>query len=195
MSQSSIEKFHDLVGAMRSNEKSYWNTREHKYLANSKYYEGEIDKIVQKAKASDVPDNDNGTFFLVVAQLRLSTKQYFAEPKGTDKKKQLFKEVKEFESLIDKMLIQFKHQRAKELGYEVRYCLMELIKGANKAFELESSADEDFIKAQLNEAIRRPPTPRARYYEATKYIPTPEKRQQCTPEQIQKEIEQLLYQD
>lgn len=195
MSLSAVEKFHFLVGAMRTNEKSFWSTREHKYLVNSKYYEGEVDKIVQKAQASDVPDNDNGKFFLAVAELRLSTKQYFAQPKGTDKKKQLFKKVQEQEKHIDKMLIQFKDQRAKQLGYSVTWNLMQVVRGAKKAVKMLGSEDEAFVKVHLDECIDKPPIPGARYFMCKEYVPTPEKRKKCTPEQIKQEIEQLINQD
>lgn len=81
MSEESALSFRKLVSAMRTTEKEYWAHRDKKMLRQSIELEKRVDDIILKADGSAVPQNDNGTFFLLVAELRASTIQYFQEKK------------------------------------------------------------------------------------------------------------------
>lgn len=73
MSEESVLSFRKLVSAMRTTEKEYWAHRDKKMLRQSIELEKRVDGIIMKADGNDVPQNDNGTFFLLVAELRAST--------------------------------------------------------------------------------------------------------------------------
>lgn len=118
MSEETVLSFRKLVSAMRTTEKEYWAHRDKKILRQSIELEKRVDGIIMKADGNDVPQNDNGTFFLLVAELRASTIQYFQEKKKPqpDKElvKSLFKTIKEKEAKIDKMLIRLKDEQIKK---------------------------------------------------------------------------------
>ena len=81
MSEESVLSFRKLVSAMRTTENEYWAHRDKKMLRQSIELEKRVDGIIMKADGNDVPQNDNGTFFLLVAELRASSIQYFQEKK------------------------------------------------------------------------------------------------------------------
>lgn len=114
MSEKSALAFRKLVAAMRTTEKEYWAHRDRKLLEQSIELEKRVDEIIMKADGSDVPQNDNGAFFLEVAQLRATTKQYFHEKKNPtpnqDTINQHYKQIKSSEAIIDKMIIKFQDQ-------------------------------------------------------------------------------------
>lgn len=89
MSEESALSFRKLVSAMRTTEKEYWAHRDKKMLRQSIELEKRVDDIILKADGSAVPQNDNGTFFLLVAELRASTIQYFQEKKKAQPDKEL----------------------------------------------------------------------------------------------------------
>ena len=89
MSEESVLSFRKLVSAMRTTEKEYWAHRDKKMLRQSIELEKRVDGIIMKADGNDVPQNDNGTFFLLVAELRASTIQYFQEKKKAQPDKEL----------------------------------------------------------------------------------------------------------
>lgn len=99
MSEESAKAFHKLVSAMRTSQKEFWRTRNKYALKQSIELEKRVDETIMEASASDVPDNENGKFFLEVAQLRTTTKLYFAEKKKRDADKEKinawFKSIKE----------------------------------------------------------------------------------------------------
>lgn len=117
MSEESALSFRKLVSAMRTTEKEYWAHRDKKMLRQSIELEKRVDDIILKADGSAVPQNDNGTFFLLVAELRASTIQYFQEKKKPQPDKELvnslFKTIKETEAKLDKMLIRLKDEQIK----------------------------------------------------------------------------------
>lgn len=75
MSEESVLSFRKLVSAMRTMEKEYWAHRDKKILRQSIELEKRVDGIIMKADGNDVPQNDNGRFFLLVAELRATTRQ------------------------------------------------------------------------------------------------------------------------
>ena len=89
MSEESVLSFRKLVSAMRTTEKEYWAHRDKKILRQSIELEKRVDGIIMKADGNDVHQNDNGRFFLLVAELRASTIQYFQEKKKPQPDKEL----------------------------------------------------------------------------------------------------------
>lgn len=156
MSEESVLAFHKLVASMRTLEKEYWAHREKGVLKKSIELEKRVDDTIMKADGKDVPQNENGTFFLLVAELRASTKQYFSEKKKTppdkDLVKSLFKTIKEKESKIDKMLIRLQDEQIKRQGYLIEYHVMERpYKGM--AHSVYHSMDEQLANIELNDYL------------------------------------------
>ncbi len=173
MSEKSALAFRKLVAAMRTTEKEYWAHRDRKLLEQSIELEKRVDEIIMKADGSDVPQNDNGTFFLEVAQLRATTKQYFHEKKNPtpdqDTINQLYQQIKSSEAIIDKMIIKFQDQQALKDGYIIQYHVMERYSHAEVAHSIYDSTDEQLAKIELND-YRRRSTRGVFYYMAKKYV-------------------------
>lgn len=173
MSEKSALAFRKLVAAMRTTEKEYWAHRDRKLLEQSIELEKRVDEIIMKADGSDVPQNDNGTFFLEVAQLRANTKQYFHEKKNPtpdqDTINQLYQQIKSSEAIIDKMIIKFQDEQALKDGYIIQYQVMERYAHAEVAHSIYDSTDEQLAKIELND-YRRRSTRGVFYYMAKKYV-------------------------
>ena len=137
MSEESALSFRKLVSAMRTTEKEYWAHRDKKMLRQSIELEKRVDDIILKADGSAVPQNDNGTFFLLVAELRASTIQYFQEKKKAQPDKELvntlFNTIKEKEAKLDKMLIRLQDEQIKKDGYSIHYKVMERLPRAKSS--------------------------------------------------------------
>ena len=173
MSEKSALAFRKLVAAMRTTEKEYWAHRDRKLLEQSIELEKRVDEIIMKADGSDVPQNDNGTFFLEVAQLRATTKQYFHEKKkptpNQDTINQLYQQIKSSEAIIDKMIIKFQDEQALKDGYIIKYHVMERYAHAKVAHSIYESTDEQLAKIELNHYHRRS-TGGVLYFMAKKYV-------------------------
>lgn len=171
MSEESVLSFRKLVSAMRTTEKEYWAHRDKKMLRQSIELEKRVDDIILKADGSAVPQNDNGTFFLLVAELRASTIQYFQEKKKAQPDKELvntlFKTIKEKEAKLDKMLIRLQDEQIKKDGYSIHYKVMERLPRANQARPVFSSMDEQLAKVELDNLYRPPGT---MYFICKKYL-------------------------
>lgn len=174
MSEESVLSFRKLVSAMRTTEKEYWAHRDKKILRQSIELEKRVDDIIMKADGKDVPQNDNGTFFLLVAELRASTIQYFQEKKKPEPDKELvstlFKTIKEKEAKIDKMLIRLKDEQIKKDGYIIQYHVMERMPRAHQARSIFSSSDEQLAQVELNDCYRHPDPPGTMYFICKKYL-------------------------
>lgn len=77
MSEEKAIAFHKLVAEMRTNQREFWKTRDKDLLKKSIELEKRVDEIILHADGNDVPEDDNGSFFLEVAQLRANSRQYF----------------------------------------------------------------------------------------------------------------------
>lgn len=174
MSEESALSFRKLVSAMRTTEKEYWAHRDKKMLRQSIELEKRVDDIILKADGSAVPQNDNGTFFLLVAELRASTIQYFQEKKKAQPDKELvntlFNTIKEKEAKLDKMLIRLKDEQIKKDGYSIHYKVMERLPRANQARPVFSSMDEQLAKVELDKLYRHPDPPGTMYFICKKYL-------------------------
>lgn len=109
-----------------------------------------------KADGNDVPQNDNGAFFLEVAQLRASSNLYFQEKKKPQPDKEaisgLYSKIKTAEANIDKMLVRFRDEDIKRQGYRIEYHVMEcLYRG--KAHSIYHSMDEQLAKLELDDYL------------------------------------------
>lgn len=159
---------------MRTTEKEYWAHRDKKMLRQSIELEKRVDDIILKADGSTVPQNDNGTFFLLVAELRASTIQYFQEKKKPQPDKELvntlFKTIKEKEAKLDKMLIRLQDEQIKKDGYSIHYKVMERQPRANQARPVFSSMDEQLAKVELDNLYRYPDPPGTMYFICKKYL-------------------------
>lgn len=174
MSEESALSFRKLVSAMRTTEKEYWAHRDKKVLRQSIELEKRVDDIILKADGSDVPQNDNGNFFLLVAELRASTTQYFQEKKKAQPDKDivhdLFKTIKEKEAKLDKMLIRLQDEQIKKDGYRIQYHVMERLPRAMQARSVFDSFDEQLAKIELNDFYRHPDPPGTMYFICKKYL-------------------------
>lgn len=174
MSEESALSFRKLVSAMRTTEKEYWAHRDKKMLRQSIELEKRVDGIIMKADGNDVPQNDNGTFFLLVAELRASTIQYFQEKKKAQPDKELvntlFNTIKEKEAKLDKMLIRLQDEQIKKDGYSIHYQVMERLPRANQARPVFSSMDEQLAKVELDNLYRHPDSPGTMYFICKKYL-------------------------
>ena len=174
MSEESALSFRKLVSAMRTTEKEYWAHRDKKMLRQSIELEKRVDDIILKADGSAVPQNDNGTFFLLVAELRASTIQYFQEKKKAQPDKELvntlFKTIKEKEAKLDKMLIRLQDEQIKKDGYSIHYEVMERLPRAHQARKVFSSMDEQLAQVELDDLYRHPDHPGTMYFICKKYL-------------------------
>ena len=174
MSEESALAFRKLVSAMRTIEKEYWAHRDKKMLRQSIELEKRVDEIILKAGASAVPQNDNGTFFLLVAELRASTIQYFQEKKKAQPDKELvntlFKTIKEKEAKIDKMLIRLQDEQIKRDGCCIQYHVMERMPRAKQARSIFTSCNEQLARVELDEHYRHPDPPGTMYFICKKYL-------------------------
>ena len=174
MSEESVLSFRKLVSAMRTTEKEYWAHRDKKMLHQSIELEKRVDGIIMKADRNDVPQNDNGKFFLLVAELRASTIQYFQEKKKLQPDKELvnslFKTIKEKEAKIDKMLIRLKDEQIKKDGYIIQYHVMERMPRAHQARSIFNSSDEQLANIELNDHYRHPDPPGTMYFICKEYL-------------------------
>lgn len=194
MSEESALSFRKLVSAMRTTEKEYWAHRDKKMLRQSIELEKRVDDIILKADGSAVPQNDNGTFFLLVAELRASTIQYFQEKKKAQPDKELvntlFKTIKEKEAKLDKMLIRLQDEQIKKDGYSIHYQVMERLPRAHQARSIFSSMDEQLAKVEFDNLYRHPDPPGTMYFICKKYLGKDGK--QLSPEEVDKIINNNL---
>lgn len=174
MSEESALAFRKLVSAMRTTEKEYWKSRRRDLLKKSLELEKRVDEIIMKADGKDVPQNDNGNFFLAVAQLRADTNVYFHEKKQAypdkDRINELYKGIKTSEAKIDKMLVRFQDEQIKKDGYTIWYDVMERPPRANQARSIYSSTDEQLANIELNDYYRHPDVPGTMYFICKKYV-------------------------
>lgn len=174
MSEESANAFRKLVSAMRTTEKQYWAHRDKKVLRQSIELEKRVDDTIMKADGSSVPDNDNGNFFLLVANLRVTTKRYFQEKKKPQPDKdlvyELYDSIKKYEAKVDKMLIRLLDEQIKRDGYSIHYHVMERPPKAKKARSIFSSMDEQLAKAELNDHYRHPDPPGTMYFISKQYL-------------------------
>ncbi len=129
MSEQAALAFRKLVASMRTLEKQYWAHRDKGVLRKSIELEKRVDDTIMKVDPQNVPQTDNGNFFILVAELRVATKQYFSEKKKPEPDKELvktlFNTIKEKESKIDKQLIHFQEEDVRKQGYTIQYHVME----------------------------------------------------------------------
>ena len=83
MSELAALAFRKLVASMRTLEKQYWARRDKGVLRQSIELEKRVDETIMKVEPKNVPQTDNGNFFILVAELRVATKQYFSEFQST----------------------------------------------------------------------------------------------------------------
>lgn len=188
MSEESALAFRKLVSAMRTIEKEYWAHRDKKKLRQSIELEKRVDDIILKADASDVPQNDNGTFFILVAELRSATVQYFQEKKKSQPDKEfvgkLFKIIKEKEDQVDKQLVRLQEEQIKKDGYSIHYHVMELLPRTKQAHSVFSFMNKQLAMIELEDLQRHPDPPGTRYFLCKKYVDKDGKSLQ--PEEIDK---------
>lgn len=173
MSEEKAIAFHKLVAEMRTNQREFWKTRDKDLLKKSIELEKRVDEIILHADGNDVPEDDNGSFFLEVAQLRASSRQYFQLKKipGADQQKRydLYNAIKKSESKIDSLLIKWQDAQYIKQGYIIEYHVMERYPRA-MAHSVFSSQDENLAKIEYNDYLRRCQGG-VMYYQAKKYLP------------------------
>ena len=173
MSEQSALAFRKLVAAMRTTQKEYWAHREKRVLKQSIELEKRVDDTIMKADASAVPQNDNGNFFLLVAELRATTKQYFSEKKkpqpDKDLVRDLFTTIKEKEAKVDKQLIRFQDEDIRKQGYCIQYHVFERPRKC-PAHSVFDSTDEQLAQIMYNNYLRSPSAPGTMYFMMKKYI-------------------------
>lgn len=174
MSEESALAFRKLVTSMRTSEKEYWAHRDKKTLRQSIELEKRVDDIILKATGKDVPQNDNGNFFLLVAELRATTIQYFQEKNKAQPVKEqvnsLFKSIKEKESKLDKMIVRMQEDQIKKDGYSIQYHVMERMPRAKQARSIFTSCDEHLAQVEVNELYRHPDPPGTMYFICKEYL-------------------------
>lgn len=174
MSEQSAIAFRKLVSAMRTTEKEYWEHRDKKMLRQAFELEKRVDDTIMKADGSSVPENDNGNFFILVAELRAANKQYFSEKKKPQPDKELinslFATIKEKEAKVDKQLIRFADEEICKQGYCIQYHVMERMPRAREARSIYHSCDEQLAKIEMDEHYRHPDPPGTMYFICKKYI-------------------------
>ncbi len=174
MSEESAITFRKLVSAMRTTQKEYWNRRDKHILKKSIELEKRVDQTIASVNVSNVPDTDNGKFFLEVARLRDTTKQYFAEKKkqAPDKEcvKDLFKAIKVGENKIDKSLGAWFDQQAIKEGKRIVWHVMERLPRGKEAHSIFDTIDEQLAKINLDDCYRHPACPGTMYFIAKEYI-------------------------
>ena len=173
MSEKTVIAFRKLVAAMRTLEKEYWAHRDRSVLRKSIELEKRVDETIMKADGSAVPENGNGNFFLLVAELRATTKQYFSEKRKEQPDKELvnslFKAIKEKEAKIDKQLIRFQDEEIRKQGYCIQYHVMERAHRC-PAHSIYHSNDEQLARLELDNRLQNPFMPGTMYFMAKKYI-------------------------
>lgn len=192
MSEQSAIAFRKLVSAMRTSQKKYWDTRSKYALKQSIELEKRVDEIIARVGTDNVPDNDNGKFFLSVARCRASTKDYFTQKKANTPDKErikvLFKEVKDQESKIDQSLEQWNDETARKEGKAIVWHVMERMPKAKEAKSVFDTPDEQEAKIYLNDYYRTQPIPGAFYYICKEY--KERAKQPTTQQQDQQPIKQ-----
>ncbi len=173
MSEKTIIAFRKLVASMRTLEKEYWAHRERGVLRQSIELEKRVDETIMKADGSAVPENENGEFFLLVAELRTTTKQYFSEKRKAQPDKQLtaslFNTIKEKEAKIDKQLVRFQDEEIRKQGYCIQWNVMERAHRC-PAHSIFTTNDEQLAKIELDNYLRSPSKSGIMFYLAKKYI-------------------------
>ena len=159
MSEQAALAFRKLVASMRTLEKQYWARRDKGVLRQSIELEKRVDETIMKVEPKNVPETDNGNFFILVAELRVATKQYFSEKKKPDPDKELvktlFNTIKEKEAKIDKQLIHFQEEDFRKQGYTIQYHVMERPYKC-PPHSLFQSTDEQLANVMFNDYLRHP---------------------------------------
>lgn len=172
MSEQAALAFRKLVASMRTLEKQYWAHRDTAVLRKSIELEKRVDETIMKVDPQNVPQTDNGNFFILVAELRVATKQYFSEKKKPEPDKELvknfFNTIKEKESKIDKQLIHFQEEDLRQRGYTIQYHVMERPYKC-PPHSLFQSTDEQLANVMFNDYLRHP-SPGTMIFMMKKYI-------------------------
>ena len=172
MSEQAALAFRKLVASMRTLEKQYWAHRDTAALRKSIELEKRVDETIMKVDPKNAPQTDNGNFFILVAELRVATKQYFSEKKKPDPDKELvktlFNTIKEKESKIDKQLIHFQEEDLRQRGYTIQYHVMERPHKC-PPHSLFQSTDEQLANVMFNDYLRHP-SPGTMIFMMKKYI-------------------------
>lgn len=172
MSEQAALAFRKLVASMRTLEKEYWAHRDKGVLRQSIELEKRVDETIMKVDPKNVPQTDNGNFFILVAELRVATKQYFSEKKKPDPDKELvktlFNTIKEKESKIDKQLIHFQEEDLQQRGYTIQYHVMERPYKC-PPHSLFQSTDEQLANVMFNDYLHHP-SPGTMIFMMKKYI-------------------------
>ncbi len=172
MSEQAALAFRKLVASMRTLEKQYWARRDKGVLRQSIELEKRVDETIMKVEPKNVPQTDNGNFFILVAELRVATKQYFGEKKKPEPDKELvktlFNTIKEKEAKIDKQLIHFQEEDFRKQGYTIQYHVMERPYKC-PPHSLFQSTDEELANVMFNDYLRNP-TPGTMIFRMKKYI-------------------------
>ena len=172
MSEQAALAFRKLVASMRTLEKQYWAHRDKAALLKSIELEKRVDETIMKVDPKKVPQTDNGNFFILVAELRVATKQYFSEKKKPEPDKvlvkTLFNTIKEKESKIDKQLIHFQEEDLRQRGYTIQYHVMERPYKC-PPHSLFQSTDEQLANVMFNDYLRHP-SPGTMIFMMKKYI-------------------------
>lgn len=172
MSEQSALAFRKLVAAMRTSQKEYWAHRDKGVLKQSIELEKRVDEIIMKVDPADIPETDYGNFFVLVAELRVTTKQYFSEKKKVNPDKDLvrdlFATIKEKETKVDKQIIHFQDEDIRKQGYCIQYHVMERPRKC-PAHSVFDSTDEQLTNIMYNNFLRNS-EPGTLYFMAKKYI-------------------------
>lgn len=172
MSEQAALAFRKLVASMRTLEKQYWAHRDKAVLRKSIELEKRVDETIMKVDPQNVPQTDNGNFFILVAELRVATKQYFSEKKKPDPDKELvktlFNTIKEKEAKIDQQLIRFQEEDFRKQGYTIQYHVMERPYKC-PPHSLFQSTDEELANVMFNDYLRNP-TSGTMIFRMKKYI-------------------------
>lgn len=172
MSEQAALAFRKLVASMRTLEKQYWAHRDKGVLRQSIELEKRVDETIMKVEPKNVPQTDNGNFFILVAELRVATKQYFSEKKKPEPDKELvktlFNTIKEKEAKIDKQLIHFQEEDFRKQGYTIQYHVMERPYKC-PPHSLFQSTDEELANVMFNDYLRNS-TPGTMIFRMKKYI-------------------------
>ena len=172
MSEQAALAFRKLVASMRTLEKQYWTRRDKGVLRQSIELEKRVDETIMKVEPKNVPQTDNGNFFILVAELRVATKQYFSEKKKPEPDKELvktlFNTIKEKEAKIDKQLIHFQEEDFRKQGYTIQYHVMERPYKC-PPHSLFQSTDEELANVMFNDYLRNS-TPGTMIFRMKKYI-------------------------
>lgn len=159
MSEDRAIAFHKLVAAMRTSEKEFWKSRSKYALRQSIELERRVDGIISQVDSKSVPDSDNGKFYLAVSHLRNASDLYFAEKKKSspdpEQKKLLFKTVREYETLVDNLLVKWQDKQAILAGKRIKWTIMERF-ARSEAHPCFSTYNEQLARIHYNDYLRRP---------------------------------------